>query len=241
MYLKQKPYRLIPLSRIILARLYVQHVNDDPKDRYSPQEVAALFSIPISLNLIRSALEKLHRDSNLHAPLVLRKGNTKTGNLGYAIGAYGMEVVEKAILKKDSDVAHYIANGDAVIDEIASLDANFFTAQERMDTDEWAPLEIDRTDPAYLEALSSVEEAIETIRQDNGFAATRPREREGILRVLQEGLIWLKEKVPTQSILQTTLVSPLRWVSSVFGNAIVGEAAKKAAQKLLDFLSTFYF
>lgn len=99
-----------------------------------------------------------------------------------------------------------------------------------MDSDEWTPLEIDRTDTDYLEAVDSVEEAIEAIRQDNGFAATRPLEREGVLRVLQEGLVWLKEKIPTQSILQTMLISPLRWVSSIFGNAVVGEAAKKAAK-----------
>jgi hypothetical protein len=241
MHLKQKPYRLIALSRIILARLYVQHVNDDPKEKYSPEEVAAFFAIPISLNLIRSALEKLDNDSTYSSHLVLRKGSKKAGTLGYVIGPYGMEVVEKAILKKNSDIAHYIANGDTVIDEIASLDASFFTAQERMDADEWTPLDIDRADPIYLDAVNSVEEAIEAIRQDNGFAATYPQEREGILRVLHEGLVWLKEKVPTQSILQTMLISPLRWVSSIFGNAVVGEVAKKAAQKVVDFLSTFYF
>jgi hypothetical protein len=241
MHLKQKPYRLIPLSRIILARLYIQHVNDDPRDKYSPEEVAAFFTVPISLNLIRSALEKLNNDSTYGAHLIVRKGSKKAGSLGYVIGPYGMEVVEKAILKKDSDIAHYIANGDAVIDEIASLDANFFTAQERMDSDEWTPLEIDRADPAYLDAVESVEEAIESIRQDNGFAATHPAERDGILKVLQEGLVWLKEKVPTQSVIKTMLISPLHWVSSIFGKAVVGEAAKKAAQKLLDFLSTFYF
>ena len=241
MQLKHKPYRLIPLSRIILARLYIQHVNDDPKDRYSPEEVAAFFTIPISLNLIKSALEKLHSDSTYNSNLVLRKGTKKTGNLGYLIGPYGMEIVEKALLKKDTDIAHYITNGDSVIDEIASLEANFFTAQERMDSNEWAPLEIDRADPTYLDAVNSVEEAIEAIRQDNGFAATRPEEREGILGVLREGLVWLKEKTPTQSILRTMLISPLRWVSSIFGPAVVGETAKKAAQKLIDFLSTFYF
>src|ERR1022692_2036414 len=109
MHLKQKPYRLIPLSRIILARLYVQHVNDDPKDRYSPEEVAAFFALPISLNLIRSALEKLHSDSTYNSNLVLRKGTKKTGNLGYLIGPYGMEVVEKAILKKNTSRQFYSA------------------------------------------------------------------------------------------------------------------------------------
>jgi hypothetical protein len=240
-HLKQKPYRLIPLSRIILARLYVQHVNDDPKDRYTPEEVAALFEIPISLNLIKSALEKLLIDSTYNSHLVLRKGTKKAGNSGFLIGPYGIEVVEKAILKKNTDIAHYIANGDAAIDEIASLDGSFFSAQELMDSDEWTPLEIDRTDVAYLEAVDSVEEAIEAIRQDNGFAVTRPRERDGIMKTLQEGLVWLKEKAPSKSILQTMLISPLRWVYSVFGNALVGEAAKKAAQKVVDFLSTFYF
>jgi hypothetical protein len=240
MHLKQKPYRLIPLSRIILARLYIQHVNDDPREKYSPEEVAAFFAIPISLNLIRSALEKLHTDSTYDSHLVVRSGSKKAGTLGYLIGPFGMEVVEKALLKKNSDIAHYIANGDTVIDEIAGLDGHFLTSQERMEADEWTPLEIERSDPAYLDAVNSVEEAIEAIRQDNGFAATRPQEREGILQTLQEGLVWLKDKVPTQSIIQTMLVAPLRWVWSHFGNAFVGEAAKKAAQKLVDFLSGFY-
>jgi hypothetical protein len=240
MQLKHRPYRLGPLSRIILARLYAQHVNDDPKETYSPKEVAALFSIAISLNLIKSALEKLARDSSFHAHLVVRTGSKKAGTLGYAVGPLGIEVVEKALLKKNTDITHFLAHGDSVIDEIAGIDAIFFTTQERMESDDWTPLEIDRTDPAYLEAVSSVEEAIETIRQDNGFAATYPRERAGVLEALQEGLVWLKEKIPTQFILQTMLISPFRWVSSVFGSAVVGEAAKKAAQKLVDFLAGFY-
>lgn len=239
MAIKNKPFRLIPLSRIILAKLYEQHVNDNPKDRFTAEDIAELFSIPVSKNLIASALTRLHNESKFNEKLVIRRG-IKAEQYGFVIGDYGIQVIEKGILKKNTDIAHYMAHGDSVIEEIAGLEGRFFTQDELMEREDWVPLEIDREAPEYTDAIEAVEEAAEIIRKDNGFAAHYPLEREGILGSLQEGLEWLKKKSPSRAQIKALLMAPLNWVASVFGNAIVGETAKKAAQKLADLIFSFF-
>jgi hypothetical protein len=240
MALKTKPYRLIPLSRIILAKLYEQHVNDEPKDRFSVDDVTKLFSVPVSKNLVASALARLYEDSKYSEKLVIRRGSKTSAEQGYVIGDYGIQVVEKALLQKVSDIAYFMANGDEVIDEIAGLDGHFFTPGERFDKDDWVPLPIDREATEYLEAVESLEAAIETIRADNGFAAHYPEEREEILSSLNEGLEWLRNKVPTRAQIKSALIAPLNWVAVTFGDAVTGEIAKKAAQKLVDLIMSFF-
>jgi hypothetical protein len=239
MELKAKAYRLIPLSRLILAKLYVLHVNDDPRDRYNARDIAALFSIPISVNLIKSALERMHRESRYSDRLIIKRGN-KGNDQGYAIGDHGITVVERALLKRDTDIAHYIENGDSVIDEIAGMDARFLTDDERVDIDDWAPLDINRDTPEYLDAIGAIEETLEGIRQDNGFAANYPSEREGIMNSLSEGLEWLKQKRPSKAQIKAMILVPLRWIVGTFGNAVLGVMAKNAAQKIVDFLLSLY-
>jgi hypothetical protein len=241
MAFKTKPYRLIPLSRIILAKLYEQHVNDEPKDRFTVDEVAELFSVPVSRNLIASALARLHSDSKYqNQKLVIRRGLKSSAQPGYAIGDYGIQVVEGAMLQKNSDIAYYMANGDSAIDDIAGLDGIYFTDDERLEKDDWAPLQIDRATTEYSEATSSLEKAIEAIRTDNGFAVQYPLEREGILNSLGEGLEWLKNKAPSRAQIKSLLIAPLNWVAVTFGNAVTGQAAKLAAQKLFDFILSFF-
>jgi hypothetical protein len=239
MELKAKPYRLIPLSRIILAKLYVLHVNDDPRDRYNARDIAALFSIPISVKLIQSALDRMHRESRYNDRLIIKKGN-KGNDQGYAIGDHGITIVERALLKRDTDIAHYIDNGDSVIDEIAGMEARFLTDDERVDIDDWAPLDINRGSPEFLDAVDAIGEVLEGIRQDNGFAANYPSEKEGIVNSLSEGLEWLKQKKPSKAQIKAMILAPLRWLVGTFGNAVLGEMAKNAAQKVVDFILSLY-
>lgn len=49
---------------------------------------------------------------------------------------------------------------------------------------EWTPLLIDREEPEFTAALQKVEEAVEEIRSDNGYAATFPDERDFVLERL---------------------------------------------------------
>jgi hypothetical protein len=90
----------------------------------------------------------------------------------------------------------------------------------------------------YREAVEAVEEAHETIRADNGFAATFPRQRTGILTSIAEGLEALKNKAPSAQQLAALILSPLRWVSTTFANTVIGEVAKKAAEKIVQLITS---
>ena len=43
--------------------------------------------------------------------------------------------------------------------------------------DEWAPLELDRTEPELTAVIEAVDDTIEAVRGDNGYAHTKPEER----------------------------------------------------------------
>ena len=135
---------------------------------------------------------------------------------------------------KNSDIAYYFEYGDSVLEEIAGVDSTFMTRDDALENDPWTPLEIDRSDPRYLKAVTDTEAAIEAIRADNGFSATYPEQRAGILSLLEDGLVWLRDRAPSRAQIYSLLVSPLQWLSTTFSKAILGEAAKKAAQSLVD-------
>ncbi|MFH0302973.1 hypothetical protein AAFX91_38605, partial [Bradyrhizobium sp. 31Argb] len=103
--------------------------------------------------------------------------------------------------------------------------------------DDWRPIELDRSDAAYIEAEQALDEAISTIEKDNAFAANLPEERDGILQTLREGAEWLKHKAPTKRQLKALLISPLDWVVSNFSKTVMAEIAKKAAEKLWALLN----
>jgi hypothetical protein len=238
--IKKKPYRVVPLARLVLFKLYVAHVNDEPKSQFNVDEIASLFDVPISKNLIRSATDFLKGRAYGEPALISRTKNKSTEEYEFKIAQEGIFLVEKELRRKDSDIAYFAEHGDAVIDDIAGIDAIFMSHAEMLETETWVPLEIDREDPQYKAAVTDVEAALEVIRGDNGFAVEFPDERAGILSTLEDGLRWLKANTPTRSQVMSSLVAPLRWVASKFSGVIIGEVAKKAAQSLLDYLGSFF-
>ncbi|HKS88395.1 MAG TPA: hypothetical protein VJR70_03055, partial [Stellaceae bacterium] len=74
------------------------------------------------------------------------------------------------------------------------------------------------------------------IEGDNGFAATFPNEREGILSSLKAGADWIKNRCPNREQIFSLIISPLQWISGNFSKALIGEAAKKAAEAVVNFL-----
>ncbi len=187
MELQNIPYRIHPLARIIAYKLYVLHVNDDPRERLELDEISKLFSVAVSKNLLRSALS------------VLRTGGyvTRTGNgvEGYTfrITHNGLLLIQDAMRKRDSDVAHFHRYQDDALEDLAGPNSTWMTDEDRLDEDAWQPLQIDRSDPEYIEVLATVEEAIERIRGDNGFAENYSEQRNGIVAVLEDGYDWLKK------------------------------------------------
>lgn len=240
MEFKYKPYRVVPLGRIIVCKLYHAHVNDHVKSEYTPAEIAGLFSVPMSRNLVGSALEVLRGRTYSRDGLVTRHRGANSDEYRYKISEAGILMVERHLRNKNTDIAHYFERGDDALDDIAGLNAIFMTSQEAWEVDPWTPLEIDRSDPAYVDTVNAVEQAIETIRGDNGFASTHPDQRNAILASLEDGLKWFKERTPSRAQIYSMLIAPLQWLSTNFSKVLLGEAAKKAAQLLVDYIHSLF-
>ena len=102
--------------------------------------------------------------------------------------------------------------------------------------DEWEPLKIDREAPDYKNAVSAIGEVIETVTGDNGYAATEPEERNHILWSLNEGLEALKDALPSRNQIQALIVAPLNFLARKFAETSMGEVAKIAVAKVLEWL-----
>ncbi|RDI59187.1 hypothetical protein [Microvirga subterranea] len=234
----RKPYRLVPLSECILYKLYQAHVNDDDKSRYSLSDICEMFIENVSRNLVLTALDFLVGDTYDRGKPVKKFG--KTGNHTYSITTYGILQVERSLNRRDSVAAYLYNRPDAFLDEIAGFEGIFYTPEERQDVESWSPLQIDYESPDFKETLKVLEESYEVIRSDNGFAAQYPAQREGILNSLDEGISWLKSKRPSPQLVSYLLINPLQWIASAFGKSALGEAGKRAAEKLIHFLSGFF-
>jgi hypothetical protein len=234
----RKPYRLIPLSEAILFKLYIAHVSDDENDSYSIDNIKDMFKEDVSRKLIRSAIDligySIYRDRKLR-----RHG--RSNSWSYSITDEGILSVEADLRRPDSVASFMYASADASLDTIAGLDGIFLTEDERNELDAWSPLPIERDRTEYKETIGALEEAFDTIRADNGFAATHPEQRTGILAALEDGIQTLKSKIPSAEQLQGMILRPLRWISVTFSNTLIGESAKKAAEKLVQYIASLMF
>ncbi|MGE8942960.1 hypothetical protein ACO2I3_13680 [Leptospira interrogans] len=238
--LKNSPYRIVPLSRIVLLKLYVEHVNDSPKDRFSAEDVCGLFRAPMSRNLVETALSRLSREGGYGAKLVSSVGTKKDGTRGFRIAEEGIFVVERGLRDPASDLSYFYnaENEVTALEDVAGLNGIFWTDSERVDADQWQPLDLSRSGEELADAVAATEQAIDLAESSNELGATFPAEREGLLASLKEGVRWLKEKRPSKATIDALLLNPLRWLAGVFANSAVGEAAKRAAQKLLDWIAS---
>jgi len=234
-----KPYRIAPLSRIILLKLYQRHIADDNRDRYTVEEIRSLFSVPVSRNLLQSSLSLMTK--SYANKFISTVGSISGGNRGYRINEEGIIFVEKQLRRKSSDLSYFLANGDSALDDVAGIDGIFWSRDEATSSEDWAPIEFDKASASYLDAVKAVEEAATQIETHNEFADKFPAEREGIIATLEEGLDWLKNKSPTRSQIRSQILAPLIWVSTQFVNTAFSEFIKKAAQKVADLLSKQIF
>lgn len=231
----RKPYRLVPLSEAILFKLYISHVSDDENDAYSIENIKGMFNEDVSVKFIKSAIELIGYSTYRFSKL---RRHGRSNSWSYSITDHGILSVEASLRRSDSIASFMFANANASLDTIAGLDGIFLTDDERDELDGWLPLPIERDRPEYKETIGALEEAFDTIRADNGFAATYPEQRTGILAALEDGIQTLKSKLPSAEQLQGMILRPLRWISVTFSNTLIGEAAKKAAEKLVQYIAS---
>lgn len=195
-------------------------------------QIAELFTVAISLNLLRSALEILRTDR-----FIGRSGDGNKRPYTYRLTHEGILMVERSISNKGSDLNYFDQHGDEALEDVAGPDAIFLLPADRLNEDAWVPLQIDRDDPEYVRVLDAVNDALDKIRGDNGYAAHRPEERSGIIAAIEDGLDWLKNRVPSKGIIQAKLLDPFRFVASQFARTVIGEAAKSAIHIITTWLS----
>jgi hypothetical protein len=168
--------------------------------------------------------------------LIKRKG-TK-GNYKYDISLDGIAKVQDELRLPSSPIAFYSADTSRNLEAVAGIHTDFMTSIDRANAETWMPLPIDRKSVAFIEMESSVVEAIDAIEKDNGFAVHFPEERAGILQTLRDGLDWISSKSPTRAQIRFTLLTPLTWIVTRFGEGLVAEVAKKAAEKIVTWLAS---
>lgn len=240
MRFKNTPYRIVPLARCILAKLYIEHVNDTEEESYIVGDIRNLFSVPLSKNLIRSSLEWLRGNTYQGNQLIRRLGNQKSG-YSYNITPEGLREVELSLRDKSSDISYFVENGDDSLDAIAGPNAIYWSKDEYREISHWKPIDLDPDDEDFKSVLRETEATLEEINKSNEFEAKFPEEKSGILSSIKIGLEALKSLRPTKAQLNDLLIRPLKWVATTFANSFLGQVAKNAAQKIIDFFSAIIF
>lgn len=228
------PYRLVPLARCVLAKLYVEHVNDNDLDAFSADEVSALFSVRVSRNLVGSALEELYISKHSDNSMLQRTG-AKRPEWRYKINSTGIQFVEKTLRNSSSDIAYFLKHGDAALDEIAGMNGAFWTQEEHAERSGWSELEL-QDDAAFKEAIKDLDQTISEIEKNNEFEATDPEQKKGLLTTLRQGLSTLKTYKVSKNQINGLLIQPLRWLATTFANTLMGDLAKATAQKIVKLL-----
>jgi len=102
---------------------------------------------------------------------------------------------------------------------------------------EWAPIEIDKSAPEFQAVVSSLDEAVEKIRTDYGYAATQPEERDYVLGGLAALQTQLRGKeTVTIPFLRQYAIDPIWRASKTFGRSIVGIAIDVFKMRLKEWL-----
>ena len=102
---------------------------------------------------------------------------------------------------------------------------------------EWEPIPLDRSDERLITATTKLDEAIQQIEQDNGYAVSSPGERDYVIENLKHVSKILKEQGKIYVMqLKTYAIEPLVRVINRFGPAAAGVAAATAKEALKDWL-----
>jgi hypothetical protein len=103
--------------------------------------------------------------------------------------------------------------------------------------DEWEPLPLDRNNEKVKEVLQRVDETIEQVRADNGYAVSAPEERAYVL----DGLTTFRHKLDEATSISYGYIKkyglePLRTLSVRFGKAAIGIGAAAAKEAIIFWL-----
>lgn len=102
---------------------------------------------------------------------------------------------------------------------------------------EWAPLGLERGDPTLQEAIERIDEVIEAVRADNGYAANVPEERAYVLTSLSTGSEVLKNEQTTSfPFVRVYILEPLERVIRRFKDGVLGAIAEGARAAIVQYI-----
>lgn len=102
---------------------------------------------------------------------------------------------------------------------------------------DWSPIPLDRAEPELQSAISKVDNTIEQVRGDNGYAATHPEEHTHVLDGLRAASRRLKDGASISlHYLQTYALTPLALIVKRNGKAATGMAAEAALMAFREWL-----
>lgn len=226
------------LAEACLLKLYL--LASEGRHAIGVEDLSALFEGKVKAPVTKLALELLIKGK--------RADSTKaTFPPEYAINVLGYQSVE-ANLKEKSFLSIYSKKGDdwlfetggIISEEIAAV--NSIPATE----DAWEPLPLDRQNPALTHAIEKIDELIQAIKQDNGYAANEPDERNFIVSALQAGVHALRDQTVIYRMqFRAFIWEPIKRITTRFGSSVIGvladaakeglkEAFKHVAKKILD-------
>ncbi|MBV9572073.1 MAG: hypothetical protein JO056_12610 [Alphaproteobacteria bacterium] len=117
------------------------------------------------------------------------------------------------------------------------VDLHFDTKDFDLPNAEWEPLPLDRSDPRLSEIIHGVDEIIETVRGDNGYAATLPEERSYVLTTLSTGSKILGTENSTSiPALRTYVIDPLVRIAKRFKDAALGVLADGTRAAIIEYV-----
>lgn len=102
--------------------------------------------------------------------------------------------------------------------------------------DEWEPLQIDLSDSDVLSGIDEIEQAIQAIAADNGFAVAYPVARDAIISDATGTLENIKSGKATRGQVWRNLVSAGRWVAEKFSGSAIGTAGTELVKWALRLL-----
>lgn len=101
----------------------------------------------------------------------------------------------------------------------------------------WIPLDLDYESEEADIAFSQLEKAVKAIEGDNGYSATYPEERNGIVATLRMGLSELKHHNDLALLcFKQMIIEPLHQVMKRVGDNITGAAVKGALEAIKDWV-----
>jgi hypothetical protein len=102
---------------------------------------------------------------------------------------------------------------------------------------EWEPLPLERNGPALRDAIARIDELVENVRADNGYAANVPEERAYVLESLTTASRVLKNERQTSiPFIRTYIIEPISRVITRFKDGILGAAAEGARAAIVQYV-----